>query len=84
MILLNINVLLIWIKNDYFIDIYQYLFVGITFILYLLLLLCILVGYIIYVMNKVIGKIHTPRNSNLDAVVNYIQFDSDDNSEDDN
>ena len=82
MVIMNLNVLAIYNAFEFF-DIYLYLFVGIAFILYLLVLLCILVGYIIYVIKKVIVKVRTRRNLDLVPVVDYIQYDSDDNNEDD-
>ena len=83
-VLLNYYLLYGFISYKFFsIDIYLY--VGIVFILCLLLLLSTLVGYIIYVLKKVVAKVctHAPRDSELDPVVNYVEYNSDDNNEDD-
>ena len=68
-----------------FFSITTYFTVGIVFILCMLLLLSTLVGYVIYVLKKVITKVctHAPRDSVLDPVVNSVEYTSDDNSEDD-
>jgi len=64
----------------------RYLYVGITFILYLLVLLCFLVGYIIYVMKKLILIVRALRFRNLEHVpfLNHVQNNAEDSDDDDN
>jgi len=76
-------------ENRYLIPLlfYQrYLYVGIVFILYLLILLFFLVGYIIYVMKKFILMVRALRFRNLECVplLNHIQNNAEDDDNDDN